>query len=243
MSLLIYEDITVSLVKSLIKALKAGNKKVRTLFYISLISILLGIVSALLAELFTESRSTFNIIGAGFGIIAIFIIFGISGYASLIEETKVKEKIETIEKRASEHPTEARAAWDLARIKLESYLNRNLIHIRWIFILILFVMFVGFAIVVYGIIKIYESPETITPSIVTLASGVLIEFIASSFLIIYRSTMNQAKEYVNVLERINAVGMSVQILESIDKKNTKLKDQTRSELVKELLSLYKTKIL
>ncbi|MEZ8918368.1 hypothetical protein AB6D98_23105 [Vibrio lentus] len=47
--------------------------------------------------------------------------------------------------------------------------------------------------------------------------------------------MSQAKEYVAILERINAVGMSVQVLDKIEESNTILKDQTIAELSKQLL--------
>ena len=50
--------------------------------------------------------------------------------------------------------------------------------------------------------------------------------------------MQQAKDYVNVLERINAVGMSVQILESIQQDQSMLKDEAKAELAKKLLELY-----
>jgi len=54
-------------------------------------------------------------------------------------------------------------------------------------------------------------------------------------MVIYRSTMSQAKTFVQVLEKINTVGMAVQILDSLPdgaEKNT-----TRTELVKLLLSV------
>lgn len=43
---------------------------------------------------------------------------------------------------------------------------------------------------------------------------------------------------MTVLERINAVGMSVQILDTISMEESKLQDQTKADLAKKLLELY-----
>lgn len=101
-------------------------------------------------------------------------------------------------------------------------------------------MLAGFGIIIYGIYYVYSG--NLNASIVTISSGLIIEFIGGSFLIIYKSTMQQAKEYVNVLERINAVGMSVQILGSIRSEDSKLQDQTRADIAKQLLELYSPKV-
>lgn len=221
------------------KAIRSKNKSIKLLIILAAISLIIAITSYAIGKSLTDTKVVTSVIAAIFGGITALIVLGLAGYFQSLDKAEEKQKYEVLEKKTYEHPEETRAAWDLARIKLESYLNRNLAHIRWIFILILFVMSVGFGIIIYGIIKVYQSPELLNPSIVVTCSGVLIEFIAATFLIIYRSIMTQAKEYVNVLERINAVGMSVQILDSISTTDPQLKDKTRSELVKELLSLYK----
>jgi len=100
------------------------------------------------------------------------------------------------------------------------------------------VMLAGFVIIGYGVFRVYESPDNFKPSIVVTMSGVIVEFIAATFLLIYRSTMEQAKDYVNILERINAVGMSVQILDSVESNDSGLRDKTRAEIAMGLLTLY-----
>jgi hypothetical protein len=57
-----------------------------------------------------------------------------------------------------------------------------------------------------------------------------------TFMVIYRSTMSQANAFMQVLERINTVGMVVQILDSIPDAEAQLKNATRADLVKLLLS-------
>ena len=169
---------------------------------------------------------------AGFG----FLI--LRGIASFEHALLDRQEIERAQQRVKDNPNEAKPAWDLARIKLESYLNRNLSQIRWIFLLTLLVMIIGFGIISYGIVRVYQNPAFINPSILVTLSGVLIEFIGASFLLIYKSTMEQARDYVTVLERINAVGMAVQILDSIEAADVKLRNQTRADLAKTLLSMY-----
>jgi len=51
--------------------------------------------------------------------------------------------------------------------------------------------------------------------------------------------MSQAKDYVAILERINAVGMSVQVLEKLEGSDDTLKHQTTADISKKLLELYK----
>ena len=53
-------------------------------------------------------------------------------------------------------------------------------------------------------------------------------------MVIYRSTMAQANGFMTVLERINAVGMAVQILDSMPE-GTDLKNSTRAQMVLLLL--------
>jgi hypothetical protein len=145
---------------------------------------------------------------------------------------------EAVEQRARDNPDDPAAAWDLARIKLESYLDRNLSQVSWIFVLVLLMMSIGFAMVGFGIWRVYQDPQTFAAAIVASVSGIVAQFIAATFLLIYRSTMAQARDYVTVLERINAVGMSIQILQSIEGAEPQLRNSARAELAKDLLRMY-----
>ena len=142
------------------------------------------------------------------------------------------------QRKADENPHEAMPAWEIAKANLEEYLKRNLAEIALIFYLTVIVMAVGFGTTIYGVHKAFGDPANFRPSLVAACSGVLIEFIGATFLFIYRSTMKQARDYVSVLERINAVGMSMQILDSIQDSQTKLKDKARADLAMQLLRLY-----
>jgi hypothetical protein len=155
-----------------------------------------------------------------------------------IEQRGRDDKLKALEDRLRENPEEPKLAWDIARVELENHLKQNLRHVRSIYWLTVVVMSCGFAFVIYGLVQLSQNPETLQVSIVASASGVLISFIGGSFLVIYRAILAQSKEYVTVLERINAVGMAVQIIASIPEDSVEMKSHSKAELAKQLLSLY-----
>ena len=101
-------------------------------------------------------------------------------------------------------------------------------------------MLVGFGFVLWGIWIAIRTPGQSTAWIAAI-SGIVTQFIAVTFMVIYRSTMSQATMFMRVLERINAVGMAVQIVDSIPDSDAQLKNSTRASLVTLLLSDRNTK--
>jgi hypothetical protein len=231
-------EIVTTLLVDLFKAIMRGGRVIRSLASIAAILLIIAIIAAIFAINLPNHNVWLNTLAGTLGAIAGAVILGIASYERAFAVREREKVINRVEQRVREHPNEPQAAWDLARIKLESYLNRNLVQIYWIFFLTLVVMVAGFIIIAYGVIRVYESPDSFRPSIVVTVSGVVVEFIAATFLLIYRSTMEQAREYVNILERINAVGMSVQILDSVEASDTGLRDKTRAEIAMGLLTLY-----
>lgn len=148
------------------------------------------------------------------------------------------QKVQVVERAREDHPERPQLAWDLARIKLEDHLDRNLSQVQSIFWLTVIVMLCGFAVVMYGLIEAAQNPAKLPISIVAAGSGVLISFIGGSFLLIYRSILSQSKGYVSVLERINAVGMAIQVISNIPESNAELKHNATAELARQLLGLY-----
>tara|TARA_R110000751_G_scaffold65428_1_gene133847 strand:- start:1586 stop:2329 length:744 start_codon:yes stop_codon:yes gene_type:complete len=228
------------ILEGLIKGFTSSNKNVKLVVKISIILVMLAIGVVLIGELKADSldKKNFDIIGGVLGLIGALLGFGLKVYEDTKESEKRAEKIESLEKEIKEKPDESQTAWELARLKLESYLNKNLKQVSSIFYLSATVMLVGFGLIIFGVYKVYSDPELLNPSILVTSTGVIVNFIGGTLLLIYRSTMNQAKGYVEVLERINAVGMSIQILESIDDKNLELKDSTTADIAKELLKIY-----
>jgi hypothetical protein len=146
-------------------------------------------------------------------------------------------ELEQAIQRVEEEPEKAKPAWDLARLKLESYFDRNLGQIKHIFWLSVGVMIAGFVVIVLGFILSLLS-TSVRPSIALVGgiAGVLTEFIAATFMFIYRSANQQAADYVKTLERINSVGMAMQIMDTISDDSEELQDRTKAAVAKMLLS-------
>ena len=158
-------------------------------------------------------------------------------YRDVKSRSLQEKKIEAIEVKAEKEPEKTKFAWDLARVKLEAYFDRNLSQVRMIFFVAVFVMMVGFGFILWGVSHGVTNPESLKTSYLAAISGIITEFIGVTFMVIYRSTMAQANQFMEVLERINTVGMAVQILDAIPDKETQLKNSTRAEIVSLLLSV------
>ena len=173
------------------------------------------------------------------------VIFAIIGTVvgilqALVEKRsneRAQKRITEAETKAEKEPEKSKPAWDLARVTLEAYFNKNLNQVSSIFWLCVFVMLVGFAIIIWGITLAIRSPDSTLPAAITGLAGVVTELIGATFLFIYRSTMEQAVNYTKTLERINSVGMAMQILDTIpnNAKDDGLKNSTKAAVVKMLM--------
>lgn len=227
-----------SILSSLFKAWQSGKRHVRASLVLGVFLVIIAIFVALLSEAAVIDKKIAEFIAGALGVTAGVIALGVIAYQGLVDQQVREQRIETVEERLREHPEKPQLAWDLARTKLENYLDRNLSQVRSIYWLTLIVMLCGFGFVMYGLFQASQNPEKLPVSIIAAASGVLISFIGGSFLLIYRSILAQSKEYVTVLERINAVGMAVQVIASIPETNADLKHKTTAELARQLLGLY-----
>ena len=231
-------DPYISLTGTLMKAWRGNDKLIRFALLAAVAATAIAIAIAIVAQSGRGNSKIFESLSVIVAVLASLIVVGIAAYQGLVDEEARQQKIASVEQRLQEHPEKPQLAWDLARVKLESYLDRNLSQVRSIYWLTLFVMLCGFGLVSYGLYAASQNPEKLPVSIVAAASGVLISFIGGSFLLIYRSILAQSKEYVTVLERINAVGMAVQVIATIPDESVELKSQTKADLAKQLLTLY-----
>jgi hypothetical protein len=235
----------IEIVKDLIVAWRGGKTPIRAAIVSIIILPILGMIVLTFSAIFivpgSKAENTLTWIAAVLAGIAGCIGILVSAYQKSNEQTIHEQRIQEVEQRVKDNPSETQAAWELARVKLESYLNRNLKQVRSIFWLTLFVMMIGFGLIVYGVYEAYGDPARIKASLISSVSGVIVSFIGATFLVLYKATMAQATEYVNILERINAVGMSVNILGSLDDEDTRLKQQALADVAKQLLELYMKK--
>jgi len=233
-----YMDPYTSLIGSLLKSWQTGERLTRLAIFLALVNLFLAVVTISLSKLEIIEKSIADFIAPVLFGIAGTLIMGVIAYQNLLEQQAKQEEIASVQERVLEYPEKPQFAWDLARTKLENYLDRNLAQVRSIYWLTLFVMICGFGFIMYGLYYAFQSPERLPVSIVASASGVLISFIGGSLLLIYRSVLAQSKGYVVVLERINAVGMAVQVIASIPDSGSDLKNQTTADLARQLLTLY-----
>lgn len=136
------------------------------------------------------------------GVMAAICVFLIKFWLDARLEERRRARVASIEEKVEEHPEKPQLAWDLARVKLENYLDRNLSQVKWIFLLTLVVMACGFAFILFGLYRAFDDPTKLSVAIVSSASGVIISFIGGSFLLIYRSILGSAKDYVTVLSAL-----------------------------------------
>jgi len=173
--------------------------------------------------------------------IGFLIVLFIAARQQVSANDAADNEILAVQVKARENPERPEYAWDLARSKLERYLERNLYEVRAIFLLTTLVMLGGFAIVVFGLTRAFSAPADFPVSVVSAASGVLLSFIGGSFLLIYRSVLAQSASYVSIPERINAMGMVVQIASTVRETGEKLKAKTTAALARSLLTMYEPK--
>jgi len=231
-------DPYVDFVAELISAWHKGVRYVRLALATAVIFVISAILLHLLQQLSIVPQAIAEPIQATLGVLAGLLGLAVLAYAKSVRRSAVAGKIRQAEVKAEEHPDQPQAAWELAQIKLETYLDRNLSQVRSVYWLTVIVMCLGFVLIGYGVLKAFSDPVNLKASVVAAASGILINFIGASFLVVHRSTMSQAKDYVTILERINAVGMAVQIIETLKDDQENLRQRTMASLASEMLRMY-----
>ena len=161
--------------------------------------------------------------------------------ASLNNKLDEQGNIRRLKEKIGKETDKTKPSWELATATLESYFNKNLSQVSAIFWLSVAVMLVGFGIIVFGVIISIKNPtpNASLPAIIAVVAGILTEFIGATFLFIFKSTMEQAIVYTKTLERINTVGMAIQILDTLpdNAEERNLKHETKSSLVKLLMRI------
>jgi hypothetical protein len=150
-----------------------------------------------------------------------------------------EQQLKDAQTRAAENSEQASPTWEFAGTNLQQYFTRNLAQVRQVFYVSVGVMLVGFAFVLYGVYEqialVHVDPNHISPPTwVASISGIITQFIGATFMVIYRSTMAQANEFVTVLDRINTVGIAVKVLDQIPNTDTE-KNAARADFIGLLL--------
>jgi hypothetical protein len=136
---MINNEFLFSLATDAVKAVLSGNRRIKIVFVTSWILIFTAIAIASIAEGLEFHKNILQPIAAVLGIIGASLFLGLGTYRRALESTDRDKILREVEEHARANPHEPQAAWDLARVKLESYLNRNLKQVQWIFTLTLLV--------------------------------------------------------------------------------------------------------
>jgi putative ubiquitin-RnfH superfamily antitoxin RatB of RatAB toxin-antitoxin module len=145
-------------------------------------------------------------------------------------------RIQQLQTKADEQPEKSKYAWEVAREKLEDYFDKNIAQVKAVFIVAIVVMSIGFLFIGWGLCLAILNPDRVKVALIASASGIITQFIGLTFMVIYKSTMTQAGNYMTVLENINRVGMAVGILDSMKDDAGELKDATRVDIIRLLLA-------
>lgn len=153
-------------------------------------------------------------------------------------EKDIEDSIDSAREEISKNPEKILPVWDLANNTLQKYYNKNLSQINSIYRLSIVVMVMGFALIVSILIATIYFKIDVKLDSIGIIAGIITEFIGATFLFIYKSTVNQALQHSKSLEKINNVGMSIKIVESIEKSdiNKEKLDDAKIEIAKRLIT-------
>ena len=190
-----------------------GNFFVVTWGIVAAIIGFLGIL--LFRDRFTDVTQALGFLTAYFGAIVGLAGTYIGVKRSSETQRRAEKRVVEAEERVRKAPKQAEPIWRLARVTLDQYFQRNLGQIRSVFRLSMFVILIGFGVICFGVVRAFQSPTALLPATIASLAGVITEFIGATLLLIYRSAIQQAVVYSKALERINSVGMAMQILDTM----------------------------
>jgi len=171
-------------------------------------------------------------------VIILSVIMLIILYESYRENTSREkrkiEKIKQIELKINDAPDSSKYVWEIATIKLESYFDKNISQINSIYWISVSVILIGVGVILFSITKTGSNIEL---TLISSGVGVLTQFLGATLMFLYRSTIKQSVSLINILERINTVGMSIHIVETLSDKNEELKNKTKAEIAIKLFDM------
>lgn len=161
--------------------------------------------------------------------------FGLGLYRQVSDRhAAADETMNRATERLSADQTDSAALWEFSRTTLQTYMDRNIGQLQLAFFVSVVVMSAGFVIIGFGAMQMLTNG--VEAGAVSSAAGVLVEYIGASLLRLTFTTMAQAERYVAVLERINAVQMSIGVAQRIT--SAELKNETLAGVSHHLLRMY-----
>lgn len=156
--------------------------------------------------------------------------------ARLRKQVALAQRLEAAEQSVRQNPDKVAPVWESARLRLEVHFERNLAHSQAVFRVTVGVLLIGFLLVAYGIWQAIDRDSLLPASVLATSAGFLTEIVGAGLLVLYKSMVQQAGQHVSTLERINAVGMALQVLDSIPE-GQELKHRLRRDLCLQIVSV------
>ena len=122
---------------------------------------------------------------------------------------------------------------------LEIYVDRNLTQNKFVFGFSAIFITVGFGVIIWGIFQAINNSLQISIVFASTISGIVTEFIGATFMVVYRSTIEQANEYYKTLVRRDLVDLAIEVLGEIDNHATteNLKSNAMATLAQNIIEL------
>ncbi len=147
----------------------------------------------------------------------------------LQEQIKTKKEIKEEEKN---NPEKIKPVLDYAKIELQEQITIIKNQAKIVFIFSIIFLCFGIVAILLTILK-KDIPNKI--ALITAIGGAITEIIGGVFLVMYKSLISQLNENLKILERLNIIGISIKILDTIAINNKEKINNVKIELTKKII--------
>lgn len=240
----LFTDLIKVIFTTIAKGFTSDDKRERGILRFIGILVIITLIISVLFSFFNDNKKILNILSAIVTVISITVLLSFFALNRIqVEKDNIKKEkiIGKAESILEQNPNETKAAWTIAKAKIETYIENNIKQVTSSFNVCVILIVIGFIMIVSGIVSVYLQNDA-NGSMLIIVAGVIVDFIGATVLIVLKNVFNQSKDYLIALERINAVGMCLQVIELIEeKKESTKKDKVKANIAKRILSMYSDK--
>lgn len=195
-------------------------------------------------QIWTEETIFRSIICYVLGIISLFgIIYKLSDLSknrkmkidSRFDLSIIEDDIFLEEIKGLSHEEKALKQLSKKQVDIERYHSLNLAHTKSIFVIGVFIIFIGIAIIIATIVSIFVVQNTV--QIIVMVSGfiggLLVDSVGAVFILMYSKTIESAQEYQDNMVKTANTYLGNVLVSQIT--NDELREETLSAMAKELV--------
>lgn len=175
----------------------------------------------------------------GIGVFAISSILGmltgrINYQYQILKSQEIKEKeLIILKKDEEEKKDEILPIWKTSRFQLENQILEADKKAKWIFNLSIALIVIGFFGICFSIYFAINN-SNFNVALITISGAVITNFLGGTVMLMYKNSLLQLNKNIEILEKVNSVGMSLKILDTI-KNNNRECSKTKLEIAKKLI--------